>query len=183
MQTLRTPARNKGFTMTELAIVLAVAGIFLGGVWVAGSVVTQNMRVGDTVGQMITIVRNVRTLYASQSRFTGAAGSDITTAMVNAEVFPPQMVENGTPRTAWKTSVQLLVGAGQDRFRLQYNGDLPIDVCRGIVGRAVGKGRDPGLVEVVAGGSTYGTTALLNNLTATSVANCTSATFTFKLKG
>ena len=84
---LREPSR--GFTLTEVAIVLGIVGIILGGIWAAAAQVYENHKVEAAENQILTIVHNVRSLYAGRSSIEGG---DLTAALVNAGVFPPDMI-------------------------------------------------------------------------------------------
>lgn len=178
---------QRAFTLAEAAIVLAIVGIVLGAIWAAGAMVYRNMQIGQTISHLVTVVQNVRNLYASQSSFSSATGTNITSDLVKAEMFPAMILDKSTrlPVTSWGTDIKVYVGSTKDSFKVSFESTLPEETCRSLVGRMGGKGRLKGLVQVEAGGSTYTEASNgLNNLTPTSITGtCNSASFTFKLKG
>src|ERR1700740_210314 len=58
-------ARKRGFTLTEIAIVLGIIGLILGAIWVAAAAVYNNMRTSKATTEILTAVQNVRALYAT----------------------------------------------------------------------------------------------------------------------
>ena len=59
-----TRASRTAMTLTEMAIVLLIAGSVLGGIWSAASGAWLNQRVNKTQQQMQTVVQNIRDYYA-----------------------------------------------------------------------------------------------------------------------
>lgn len=183
------PMRQKGRTglsLIEAAIVMGIAGIVLGAIWSAGSMVYTNMQISRTIGDLAVSVQNIRTFYKGQSAFTKAAGTNLTETLVAAELFPAGMIDEDKdlPVTPWGTDIRVYVGGDKDTFRVSYESELPEAICRNLVGRVAGKNRPAGLVNVTAAGSSYSGNDVLNNLTPTSMTgSCKSASFTFKLKG
>jgi len=94
----RAKNQEKGFTLTEIAIVLGIIGLILGAIWVAASSVYSNQKVAKANTEQLTIAQGVRSLFATAST-TGAADVTTiagaaagTTAMCNAGVFPLDIV-------------------------------------------------------------------------------------------
>ena len=52
--------RRAGFSMTELAIVMAIMGIILGALWSLVAVVRENIKRDETLEQLTVIVDNIR---------------------------------------------------------------------------------------------------------------------------
>ena len=87
----------KGFTLTELAIVFGVMGLILGAVWVAGNNARDNRKVSLAVNEIITIVHNIREMYAERSSFSGLpVDSEVSGLLMNAGVFPAEMINTST---------------------------------------------------------------------------------------
>ena len=61
----RTPIR--GFTLTEIAIVLGIIGLILGAIWVAAAAVYNNMRVATANTELLQITQAMRAMYATSS--------------------------------------------------------------------------------------------------------------------
>ena len=83
---------KRGFTLTELAIVLGVVGLLLGAIWSAASIVHFNYQVNQAEREILIISRNIRALYPGNAQFSspGVENSTITQKWVNAGVFPPE---------------------------------------------------------------------------------------------
>src|SRR5882762_1552401 len=56
---------KRGFTLTEIAIVLGIVGLILGAIWVAAAAVYSNLRTSKATTELLNIVQNVRALYAT----------------------------------------------------------------------------------------------------------------------
>jgi prepilin-type N-terminal cleavage/methylation domain-containing protein len=72
--------RKRGFTLTEIAIVLGIIGLILGAIWGAASSVYANKKVSDAERGITSTAAAVRSSFAT-SNSTGAAsaGAKITT--------------------------------------------------------------------------------------------------------
>ena len=98
MMNLKTTARSrlahgkKGFTLTEIAIVLGIIGLILGAIWVAASSVYANQKVSKAITAQLQIAQGIRALYGNSANTGSAAFTDITTNMCSAGVFPTDMV-------------------------------------------------------------------------------------------
>jgi len=69
----------RGFTLTEIAIVLGIAGLILGAVWGAAASVYGNMKISDAQKGITQTALAVRSLYSS-SNDTGIAAAALITA-------------------------------------------------------------------------------------------------------
>src|ERR1700733_12022724 len=90
-----TRQTKRGFTLTEIAIVLGIIGLILGAIWVAAAAVYTNMRTSKTTTELLDIVQNVRAMYATSGTVDPAAdmaafgiqaGGGLT--YIRAGVFP-----------------------------------------------------------------------------------------------
>lgn len=138
ISTLRARRSQRGFTLTEIAIVLGVIGLILGSIWVAASSVYNNQKTAKTNTQVLSIAQAVRSLYASVASTGDADGTDETTNLCKANVFPNDMVTGGAPtctsvKNVWNGAVTVkstsknVAGTG-DAFSVAYAG-LPTAVC------------------------------------------------------
>ena len=84
-----TRPKNRGFTLTELAIVMSVVGLLLSAVFLATRSVTNNNRVSKTIQQVGQITQNIREYYMNASGITAGCG-DITGALDNVGIFPSE---------------------------------------------------------------------------------------------
>ncbi len=152
------PHKKKGFSLSEATIVLGVAGLILGGVWLAASNVRDRAAVEDTAHDIAMISQNIRKVYSGRGSFSLASGSDITAMLVNSEVFPPHLFHQNpptTPRTTWKTTIRGVVD-GATTFQIVLDPTIPRNVCQSLVSHFIGTGREPGLLDVQVNGATLG---------------------------
>lgn len=85
---------KRGFTLTEIAIVLGIIGIILGAIWAAAATVYENMRAERAAGDVLTIVGGWRSIYGAK-QVDVADWTDITAATINAKIMPPDMIQTG----------------------------------------------------------------------------------------
>src|SRR5580700_11353983 len=79
---------ERGFTLTEIAIVLGIIGLILGALWVAAAAVYTNLRTSKTTTQLLTITQNLRALYATSASVDATA--DMTTIPFSTVAAGPQ---------------------------------------------------------------------------------------------
>lgn len=58
--------RQRGFSLTEMAIVLGIVGVVIGGIWAAAAMVSRNRLIQQQKQDLTTIVEGMRTLYAGK---------------------------------------------------------------------------------------------------------------------
>ena len=91
-------AARRAFTLTELAIVLGIMSIALGGIWVAGAKVWEDYQAYRTQSYVLQTVQNIREYYASKSLDLMPRGTTapylITPALDAALVLPVDMRVN-----------------------------------------------------------------------------------------
>jgi len=178
-ETTQPPRRDhsrKGFTLTEIAIVLGIIGLILGAIWVAASAVYNNLRVSKTTTQLLQVTQAVRAMYATTSTVdpsanmaVGAVGAGTFPATyAQAGVFPSDMVISATAPTVqdvWGGAAGVTATtttAANDSFAVIFTG-VPTAACISLLTGNTGSGRDVNMVGASAtapGGGTPGTTAL-----------------------
>ncbi|MGE4351411.1 MAG: hypothetical protein AB7E52_04390 [Bdellovibrionales bacterium] len=185
-----SPFSQTGLSLLEAAIILAITGLVLGGIWTAATSVTFNRQINATVGDMIQITQNIRVLYRNQSQFSGTSGfttgNNITSKMLDMNVVPDSLIDPNsttTLRTPWKTPLVIQVGSTLRTFEINFRATLPTDVCLALVSRSIGPMRDKGLTGITVNGTTYSGSNLNDLTTSTLGGNCSSITFDLKLKG
>ncbi len=60
--------QRRGFTLTEIAIVLGIVGMILGAIWVAQGQVSNSQKTAKAAGELLQIVSNYQTLWGGASR-------------------------------------------------------------------------------------------------------------------
>ena len=118
---LHVRTRKRGFTLTEIAIVLGIIGTILGTIWVAASNVSTNQKVSKATSELLTISQNIQNIYAM--RHTMTTGGDNTITLMNMGVFPADMIVGGQPVSPWGTPVEIY-GAWPDNthFIIEFDG-------------------------------------------------------------
>ena len=153
---------KRGFTLTEIAIVLGIIGLILGSIWVAAGAVYNNLRVSKAQTELIQITQAVRSLYATQA-VTGDGSQELTAALVAAKVFPTDTVNSGTgannavtsPVGPWVNSHIRIYsttnpntgGQTGDSFQVLFQ-NVPQSACIALATSASGTGRDTALLSV-----------------------------------
>jgi prepilin-type N-terminal cleavage/methylation domain-containing protein len=107
---------RRGFTLTELAIVLGIMGVILGAIWAAAAAVYQNNRVKTVVTETAQILEGYRSLYSLKGVDSGD-WVDITCMGVTDGFFPASMLPPGAtcatnnvgtyPQHPWNSYVQV----------------------------------------------------------------------------
>lgn len=177
---------SAGFTLTEAAIVLGIAGLVLGAIWVAAAHLVSNQRIYNTQLEITSIVENVRKLhYGRRVVEAGATNGNF----ISAGVFPSDIIQDATAGTAlnlWggNTIVAPATAAGtaNDGFTVTFQ-DMPQSSCVSLVLRVGGQTlRDAGLVGIGAGALTNTVFPVtLGNAIAMCQAPQGPITFTYKL--
>ncbi len=96
--------KRRGFTLTEIAIVLGIIGLILGAIWAAAAAVYSNMKVNSAERGITFAAQQVHSMFATASGNTGVA-TDLTAP----GMFPPDWnitVGNKTyTSNPWTTSL------------------------------------------------------------------------------
>lgn len=137
MRTIQSLRRRQGgFTLIELAIVIALAALIMFIVF-ARLTKTQNSRISsDEASQLTQIMTDARTKFASQGDFTGVTSK----VLIDNGLIPSRMVSGSTVVTGWGTTVVAapinLNGTANDALQLTY--PVPKANCPDFVTSAAG---------------------------------------------
>ena len=82
---------TRGFTLTEIAIVLGIIGFILGAIWAAAGMVYENNRSKQAATQMLSVVNNWKAVFGSK-RLDIADGNDMTQMTINNGFASTDMV-------------------------------------------------------------------------------------------
>ncbi|MDD3028730.1 MAG: type 4 pilus major pilin [Alphaproteobacteria bacterium] len=150
MRAINHRARGqKGFTLTEISIVLGIMGLILGAIWTAASGVYDKQRVSHATTAIMQIVQGIRGIYASSSSLD--ADFNVTN-LNNAGALPSDMVNS-----AGNALVGLFPG-GATTLSSLYSGaafditvtKIPRDNCVSLLMAIAGNSRDPGLLAAAS---------------------------------
>lgn len=121
---------TSGFNLVEAAVVLGVAGLVIGGIWVAASSVQENLRVSRTIEMIFTIARNAQNLI-NISQSTSIGNNSITATLVSSGGIPSNFVDTSSnPKNAFGGGIGVYnwADAGNNRFDI-YNHNVPKSSC------------------------------------------------------
>ena len=190
---------QKGFTLTEAAIVLGIFGLVLGAIWVAAASVYANLRVNHMNTAVLQIAQGVRGLYATQQTITSG---DRTQDFISAGLIPNDLVVSTTKaKDAWGGPLFVVGTTDGAGFAIEFGG-IPSTDCVNFVAKVAGAGHDAGLglggltspaaadissAETIASvGTLIPSSGIAPTLTATgcigTVGTLSSAIFTYNLK-
>jgi prepilin-type N-terminal cleavage/methylation domain-containing protein len=169
----RSDKRQKAFTLTEMAIVLAIIGLILGAVWIAAKSVFDSNKASQTAQDIIAIASNVRSTYLAANSFTAPNTGNMTATMVTAGIVPSDLIPpSGSAfpaMNAWNGEVRItLAPSGNARqFRVSFF-KTPEDACIRIASQLANLGTTDAPIDFIANG---GTAVLIGGGTTNS--NCT----------
>ena len=153
MITSKKMRSQKGFTLTEIAIVLGIMGLILGAIWTAASAVYSNRRSEEAQTAVIQAVQSLRVLYSTQAQFE--APGDMNEELSKAGAIPKNLVLYKNTGEFDGTSGPFPNGkfnvTATDTTTFAITMSLvPRENCINIIPIIAGNSRDPGLLEVVA---------------------------------
>ena len=94
----KTICVRRGFSLTEVAIVLGVVGLVLGAVWEAAAQVYHIKRLNNVEQQLTVVIDNAKKLYANQFGDPNFFVNDISTE-ISAGMYPPDFFKPYTTYT------------------------------------------------------------------------------------
>jgi prepilin-type N-terminal cleavage/methylation domain-containing protein len=150
---------RRGFTLTEVGIVLGIIGIVIAAIFAAASVAQYRIQLNQGVDEISLITGNMRSLYASQN--ASAVGSQsfavVTPILIQQSVFPQEMLTTAGATTVadnpWdqtapggSAQIQIVAAAGgtPSQFAVRYL-NIPADVCADLLVRNSLPSAAPGL--------------------------------------
>lgn len=165
-----TKKRRAGFSLMELAVVLAVVGVILGALWGIVSIVRENIRRETALSQVSVIVASVRDFYLGRGFVQTPSGQGdfdkLTDYLIRQGVIPPEAIRDRSATTLradlpWGPTGaggstladgglaidNTDVGVSADRFRVQLRG-LSYANCIALSSRLSGPEGPKGLMRV-----------------------------------
>ncbi len=84
--------KRRGYTLTELAIVLAIAGFLMATIWSMAAHVRNNKRIAQASQQVMTVVQEIREFHMGRQGIDAAVNEDIVDALaIKGVPFPVEM--------------------------------------------------------------------------------------------
>ena len=161
---------KRGFTLTEVAVVLGIMGLILGAVWSAASAVYSNMHISSTTTELLTVSQGVKAMYASSTTadtnanmtkwgVTAQTGNGLT--YIRAGIFPGTSTDTGNAATAtrafdpWNGNVVVqaadaLVAGDSLAFVVVFD-NVPVPACTALLAANAGSGYDNSMIFAGAG--------------------------------
>ncbi len=146
----RTEQHKKGFTLTEIAIVLGIIGLILGAIWVAAAGVYNNQRVNNANTAVLQITQGVRSLYATSSTTGYAAATDITAALITANAVPTNLVNGATLSGPFPGGASGVIATSDGMGFVIVMSGVSQSNCISVLTNIGGTSRDPGLFKADA---------------------------------
>lgn len=92
-----TRPEEGGFNLIESAVILAVIGLVVGGIWVAASALSQSRKKAELQSAIPLMVDGTRALFTNQMWPTNPAGqTDITATLIASGKIPGSLLKNGS---------------------------------------------------------------------------------------
>jgi len=134
---MQSTLRRRGFTLTELAIVLGVVGIIIGGIWSAAGNTNEARKESDALTELQIILQNMNNLFQGRT-LSNCVGTNLTSCMITAQVIPSNYVDAAAPTTAdhpgskQKFMIFQIGANGTKTFRLSLY-QVPYQACMNIM--------------------------------------------------
>lgn len=155
----RQSRKTRGFTLTEIAIVLGIIGLILGAVWAAASSVYLNMRVSTTSTQLLQMAQGIKSLYAT-TQTMGTAGTVTGNALAAAGALPSDLVKNSNGtysvlKNAFGGNVTI-TNSDETNFTIEFD-NVPKQACAKLAVTNFGTANTTGIQGWAAGSSSPST--------------------------
>jgi prepilin-type N-terminal cleavage/methylation domain-containing protein len=152
---------RRGFTLTEIAIVLGIIGLILGAIWVAAGQVYTNLRVNSSSRDVLSLAQAVRTLYANQGQMDNGFTCPPApcNAIVNSGVVPADLINTATTslQDAWGGTVTFTaattINTAGDSFVVDLS-NVPQAACVALLNINSATGTGTGIAGINAANAT-----------------------------
>ncbi len=120
------PHHHRGFTLIEMAIVLVITGIVIGGIWAGTAIALGNAKKKQFLEQTLTIVTNSRNYIRQQGSLSAATISDA--------VLPPELLNKptatvGTYLNSYGGTIRVDITADTPPLLLIQQNRVPLKTC------------------------------------------------------
>jgi type II secretory pathway pseudopilin PulG len=123
-----------GFNLIESAIVLALIGIVIGGIWVAAASVAEDRKVRETLEGVTLIAENIRRLISVADSSAIGSSYDLTNTAISAKMLPENWISGSAAKNPFGGSVFVFNASAGSDFDIRLYG-LPSSVCTRLISR------------------------------------------------
>jgi len=132
--------RQRGLTLIEAAMVLAISTLVVAGIMTFFSDASISRKSQEAMGQLAQLQNAVRTVYAGQSSYSGLAVTDL----INTRVIPTKMISGGTTlRHSFNSTIAIAAanvnGGTANGFSVTYS-HIPAEACSKMSTQDLGTG-------------------------------------------
>jgi prepilin-type N-terminal cleavage/methylation domain-containing protein len=113
---------RRGFTLVEVAVVLAVAGFVLAMIWWAAGKAGESQKENDALSELQTVVQNIDTMMTGQS-FPAAPAFPYndTKNMITAQAIPGSYIQNAAAaNNPWSLGNFYVWAVAANQFRVSF---------------------------------------------------------------
>ena len=123
--------KPRGFTLVELAVVLAIIVLAAAGIIARQRSTNQTAQVQSEAGNLQAVIGKINSTFSGRTNYAGA-----TTAFLLAQgAFPTSMVNGAAVVNTWNGAVTVAPGAGNTSVDITYAG-VPTRACIELVANA-----------------------------------------------
>jgi prepilin-type N-terminal cleavage/methylation domain-containing protein len=157
-----------GFTLIEIALVLGIVGLVVGGIFAAwGSVNAQN-RIRSSQEQISLIISQIRNVYGNRAQLENTPGATFTNALIEAGLVSESWLDGNTLRNPFGGTVVVTPdssagGAIMDGINITLS-NLARPECLRLSAEVLGVGQREGLYKI--GSVAVNDTTVYSNITA-----------------
>lgn len=145
MEAVTQKASKRGFNLIEAAIVLAVVGGVIGGIWVAASAVREGVKINKTIEIISLCASKMREVLQQVPAYSYADGASLNNLAIGVSALPS---DSQGPFGLLEITYETGSGSGGDDFSISVYG-LKTDACVSIVRRFANSSNTNGLTRVV----------------------------------
>lgn len=143
---------TRGFTLTEIAVVLGLTGIAIAGIWAAAATVYENIRTKRAYEQALQIVTGFKAMYEGKV-FDLGDWVDVTQVAIANQIIPPDMISANSysgVTTPWGGPTMFVVRSVSSRgFVIELNWEhLSNQACVKLANNLVSNAQQLGLIII-----------------------------------
>ena len=116
--------KQRGFTLIELAVVVAIIVAAAAGIIARRNAVEQTAKIQTESGNLTAIIGKINSTFAGRTNYSGVS----TSLLLAQGAFPTSMVDGSNVVNLWQGLVTVNAGAGNTSIDITYN-DVPTSAC------------------------------------------------------